>query len=163
MVGSTGKTISTSIKYRTLRIDNDVLYIKEEPVLRYKYGLLFFNSRNHYSIQKILTDLQVQDYVMKTVFLSDTAINNLVENYINNFVYRANRFSYINYDIAIKIHNMSDVLFRDYNPRIRYYRKIGPLEYERARQRAFSRQCNKEKDRVRYTLNGIWKERRWTF
>ena len=157
MVEGTGKSIPTAIKYRTLRICDNNLYIKEEPVLKYKYGLLFFCPFGHYSIKKILKELSVTDYIIEMESLADDFITRRVQDYVNAFIYHAERFNYINYSVGLKVHYMDDMLFQNCTPRVKYYRRIGPTEYDRARQRSFMRQRNRERNNERYILSGIWK------
>lgn len=163
MVDGTGKTIPTSIKYRTLRISDNILYINEQPVLRYKHGLLFFYSFGHYNIKKILTNLNVYDYVIEIDSLYDDAVDRRTYDYINAFVYHTERFNYLQYNVGIKVYYMDDDLFQNYPPRIKYYRQIGPLEYDHARLRYFQRQRRKEQENATFILNGIWKVRQHDF
>ena len=156
MVESTGKTIPTTIKYRTLRIVDNCLYIKEEPVLKYKCGLLFFYSFGHYSIKKILYNLYLKDYIIEMESLNDDRITRRLQDYVGTFIYYAERFEYINYDIGIKAYYMDETLFQGYTPKIRYFRRLGPSGYNQARRRALARQHEKT-SRPQYILNGIWK------
>lgn len=156
MVEGTGKNIPTTIKYRTLRIVDNCLYIKEEPVLKYKCGLLFFYPFGHYSIKKILYNLYLKNYIIEIESLNDDIVTQRLQDYANAFIYHAERFKYINYSIGIKAYYMDETLFQGCTPRIKYLRRLGPSGYDQARQRAFARQLAKA-SRPRYILNGIWK------
>ena len=156
MVESTGKTIPTTIKYRTLRIVDNCLYIKEEPVLKYKCGLLFFYSFGHYSIKKILYNLYLKDYIVEMESLNDDRIILRLQDYVISFIDDAERFNYIHYDIGIKAYYMDETLFQDCTPKIKYFRILGPFGYNQARKRHFARQCETT-SRPQYILNGIWK------